>query len=129
MPTNVDQFNLEVERLSLEVTEKQLPAIVKKISIDAFNRIVLKTPVDTGRARSGWHVSVDAPSEVVFQDIRSPQQVTNEGAEIILGARNFETIYITNNVNYIGALEEGTSRQAPLGMVAVTVQEINAALR
>ncbi len=39
-----------------------------------------------------------------------------------LGA--FQIVYIANNVNYIIYLEDGTSKQAPEGMVAITMQEL-----
>jgi len=36
----------------------------------------------------------------------------------------FSVVYITNNVNYISFLEEGTPKTLPVGMVAVTVEEL-----
>ena len=38
----------------------------------------------------------------------------------------FSTIILYNNVEYIVALEEGSSGQAPAGMVAVSIEEVNA---
>jgi len=38
-------------------------------------------------------------------------------------------IYITNNLDYISELEDGSSRQSPSGMVAVTMLELEAGIK
>ena len=65
------------------------------LSREAFNRIKTRTPVDTGRARDGWTIS------------GTPTDIT-----------------ILNEVPYIEFLENGHSRQAPNGMVRITLEEL-----
>ena len=40
-----------------------------------------------------------------------------------------KVIFITNNLPYINALENGHSDQAPSGMLAVTLNEVEAGIR
>lgn len=54
------------------------------------------------------------------------------GPTISKGSRNisqlkpYEVVYLANNVEYAAALEGGHSQQAPQGVVAVTVAELQA---
>jgi hypothetical protein len=70
--------------------------VFNKFAAELFTAIVLATPVDTGRARSGWRLK------------RIADQVSVKWR-------------ITNNVYYIIFLEYGSSKQAPLGMVRVNL--------
>ena len=50
-------------------------------------------------------------------------------AKVVSASAGFEvgdTIYLANNLPYIRKLEEGSSQQAPAGMVALSVQEFSA---
>ncbi|WP_429820275.1 hypothetical protein [Ensifer sp. B1-9] len=51
-----------------------------------------------------------------------------KGAAIIAAADPFQAIFITNNLPYATALEAGHSKQAPIGMVAVTFAELESML-
>jgi hypothetical protein len=84
--------------------------------------VVLGTPVDTGRARSNWRVSVGAPVADVIEPYApgkhlgrgegaNAQAAIQQGQAVIGSARSGKPIYITNNVHYIGKLEEGHSPQ------------------
>ena len=48
----------------------------------------------------------------------------NAGSHQIGRSRPFEPVFISNNVPYIERLEEGSSVQAPSGMLAGAVQRI-----
>jgi len=64
--------------------------------MDAFYKELKKnTPIRTGRARSGWRK---------FRDTQ-------------IGNGQTQTV-IANQVPYIGPLDEGSSKQAPKGIVA-----------
>jgi len=101
---------------------------IKKIAFEAFRRIIMRTPVRTGRARSNWFVSVGNPSSQETESVARPV-VT----ELAIGVNEWKpsqgsTIYLTNNLPYIEVLERGRvgnhgSMQAPNGMVAITMAE------
>ena len=101
--------------------------IAQRTAMEAFASVVEMTPVDTGRARGAWIPSLDNPSdEVTAIDAFDPI-----GAETINAVASFipsfdlgHVAYLTNNLPYISLLEDGSSKQAPAGMVQVTVMNI-----
>lgn len=110
-------------------TKKAILQFQQVIALEALRRIVLKTPVDTGRARGNWQPSINQPIESVVDttDLSGNQTISN-GSATILGLKDFGTIFISNNLPYILKLENGSSQQAANGMVALTLQELQTAL-
>ncbi len=151
---NKKAFDLALD----EFTEKTLPAqhlaVQKKIAIDLFARIIEKTPVGNpdlwaksslpapkgyvgGRARANWQISVGTPgtdtSQLPEKGVKTKQTISGiqeaEGFSAMATAKAGGTIWIYNNLRYIKRLENGWShKQAPLGMVAVSLAEIEAGL-
>ena len=107
----------------------EVSKFVKKVSFDLFTKIVRKTPVDTGRARSGWNIAVNAIDTSVppkSTDLTKGEATTAalsklSGAIILTP---YSIVWISNNLPYIEVLEEGSSKQAPQGMVAVSIEEV-----
>lgn len=110
--------------------------IYRKLALDMMSRIVLRTPVDTGRARGAWTCAlnrdpsskadrIDKGGGAAMRDIKGAVNMASLSDEIVL----------FNNVEYIGALENGGLRgngprtvngysiQAPQGMVSVTIAD------
>lgn len=112
-------------------TDIEIEKTLKKIAFDLYRRIILKTPVDTGRARASWNISVGKPDLSVASEGSHPApRITGNELDSIrssFGAR-FSTIYITNNLSYVVFLEHGSSKQAPNGMVAISIQELKNSL-
>ena len=69
---------------------------VEDTSKDLFYEIRRRTPVDTGNARDSWEFHKDANGD----------------------------ISIVNDVDYIIYLEEGSSQQAPSGMVRTSIAKV-----
>ncbi|MCP5041081.1 MAG: HK97 gp10 family phage protein [bacterium] len=88
------------------------------------------TPVDTGRARGNWQLSVNAPLtgtlDVLDKSGSSPIALAATAVNAVQG---FEDIWLTNNLPYILALEEGHSKQAPSGFVVQAIDFIEDWLR
>lgn len=78
-----------------EVLE-ELKDITEDTAEELFDEIVRRTPVDTGRAKEGWEL---------YKDPRG-------------------NIQIINDVDYIIYLEEGSSNQAPSGMVRTSIAKV-----
>jgi hypothetical protein len=120
-------FSIDLSRFAVN-SEKQMKLVIQKITMEAFERVVLKTPVDTGRARANWSPAIGAPTTA-----SSPDKMDKSGGATIALAQKaafdwncIGSIFLCNNLPYIGALEYGSSRQAPAGMVRVTLGEISA---
>lgn len=106
-------------------------ALVRKVAIAIDSAVVLATPVDTGRARSNWQVEINAPAAGAI-DAHYPgkegstqgqnaQKALDLGREKIDEYKTGSTIHITNNLPYIGRLNDGYSAQAPVGFVESAV--------
>jgi hypothetical protein len=99
--------------------------VAKRVAFDVFARIVRKTPVDKGRARASWTISVNNADRTVQPDGQASYPVPQVGA---LNVQPGDSIWISNNLPYIVKLEEGHSQQAPAGMVAVSLAEVDTAM-
>lgn len=103
--------------------------VVKKISFQLFRRIIEKTPVDTGRARASWNISIGRadPSVAPEGEYRSnPGGLAAKAMQVMAGYGadgRLPVVIISNNLPYIVELDKGSSKQAPVGMVALSVQE------
>tara|TARA_R100000734_G_C3315042_1_gene106824 strand:+ start:1486 stop:1800 length:315 start_codon:yes stop_codon:yes gene_type:complete len=75
--------------------KKAFKKVLNEVTDDLFNEVRQLTPVDTGRAQSGWQIM-----------------------------RGGDTNIISNAVPYIEPLDKGHSDQAPEGMTKPAVQRI-----
>lgn len=75
-----------------------------------------------GRFKGNWQVSINSKPIGETDAIDPSGSATlSKGTTVSLGAKAGDTIYIVNNVPYAIPLEYGHSKQAPAGMVRVTV--------
>ena len=125
MATNIVQFNGEIDAFNVVIISKSV-AFHKRIAGKVLEGVVKRTPVDTGHARGNWQTTVNSTTEQELDtEDKDGAETIGEGQLVLAGLEPFETIFIQNNVPYILELEEGTgSKQAPEGMVAVTLAEL-----
>lgn len=88
---------MDLKRFAQRVRADHVDAI-NKIGLDLMGRVVRKNPRDTGRSAAAWTFTRAEPSNPVA--------------------------ILSNNIEYIQALERGHSKQAPNGFVAVSIAEI-----
>jgi hypothetical protein len=131
------QFALDVSRM-IEKAKKDAEKVSAQIIMDVHAAVVLKTPVDTGRARANWFTTIGAPSSYSTSDA-DPSAMEEDLHSVLASFRIGDDVYIVNNLPYINVLEYGLfpnppkagtgktvggfSTQAPAGMVRVTVSE------
>jgi hypothetical protein len=125
MISNLSEFNATVTRFAENIPAEKVVLMHKKMGLEALRRVVMKTPVDTGRARGNWQVQIGEPA-LVMQDSfdKTGSDTIQIGAAQLANLKAYEVIYLTNNVPYIIFLEEGSSKQAPYGMVKMTIDEL-----
>lgn len=117
-------FNRQLQDFEDRVAENSLK-LQQRVALDLLTRIVLKTPVDTGRARGNWQVELNGSGSGTTETVDPAGQATiANGFAAIGAAKPFGKITIYNNVQYIRRLEDGSSRQAPQGMVKLSVEEV-----
>lgn len=102
------QFNKALSDWALTAVPGHVEQVQKFFAFEALRRIVKRTPVDTGRARGGWQVTLNNPASAATgtQDPSGGQAIA-EGNAVISVSQPFQVIWISNNVDYIRILEEG----------------------
>jgi len=105
-------------------SEEKLALAVQKISLEMFSRVILRSPVDTGRFRANWQVAIGrVPSGTLQLEDPSGRATISEAQATALRVKPGDTIALVNNLPYAQRLEDGWSSQAPAGMVGLTVQD------
>ena len=105
-------------------TERKLDLAVRKISLELFSRVILRSPVDTGRFRANWQVAIGTmPNGTLDLTDASGTATVSKATARSAGVKAGDVIYLANNLPYAQRLEDGYSGQAPAGMVGLTVQE------
>jgi hypothetical protein len=133
-------FQLDLSRW-VEKAKGNMDAVVRKVVLDVGSRIVEKSPVGDaslwqsppppgyvgGRFRANWQYGFNEPPSSDLSDIDPSGGVSV--SRISAGVLNSPSIgihYLVNNMPYAKRLEEGWSKQAPQGMVTLTVMEFGA---
>ena len=103
---NLAAFNTALDQALMTLSEDDAKKVVKKVIFDALRGFVLGTRVDTGRARGGWQVSRNSPVRSSQRFDKTGTAVLNQALSQLVGMDiSKDTIYIQNNVAYIGILE------------------------
>lgn len=130
---NLGAFNAWQKRATQELLPEQVVLFQKRITLELFRRLVLKSPVGNpslwanpnlappgyvgGRFRANWQVTVNLPAK----DEINSTSIPSFGLPQIPA---FAVVYLTNNVPYAERLEMGWSSQAPAGVVSVSIAEL-----
>lgn len=106
--------------------------LVRKVALAADQAIVMRTPVDTGRARANWIVNIGSAAPDVIEAYApgkdgntaaaNTQAALDQAEATIKNYVGGNEIHITNNLPYIQRLNDGYSAQAPRGFVQETIQ-------
>jgi len=120
------QFNRFIADF-LNATGADTSTALKKFTFDLMNRVILRTPVATGRARAGWtaagkELGIKVPRPKLKPGDKGGPIDEGEYEEHLEGDRQW--IRVANNVDYIMDLEYGHSKQAPFGMVRISMAEL-----
>jgi 3-mercaptopyruvate sulfurtransferase SseA len=134
MAGNARQFRSQLMAMAKGVKEDHVKMVTRVAEV-AHTTAYSTTPIDTGRAMSGWTGRVNERFE--GEPGHTPgSRGSTLGEAVSLNMRNIQETkaaykfgdswYIRNNVPYIVALEEGHSRtQAPNGMMSFVIQAID----
>tara|TARA_B100000700_G_scaffold189815_1_gene209177 strand:- start:43498 stop:43887 length:390 start_codon:yes stop_codon:yes gene_type:complete len=109
--------------------EKTQNKRLRATALQALTGVIERSPVDQGTFRGNNTVSVGSPDNAYNLDASDKQgdRALGEGMRII-GRVNkaFDVIYIQNSLPYAGELENGSSKQAPGGVYAITFDSLRA---
>lgn len=120
MAENIDSFVAGVMEWTDEGTKKAISKKQRAITLGMLRDVAIETPVDKGRARGNWQVGRDRVPTAEVDDVdksaRAAGVVSREASEVAR-IKPFSISFVANNVPYIGALNDGHSKQAPAGFV------------
>jgi len=114
---------------------------LRATALDMFSSIIKRTPVDKGRLRGNWQVGINtAPTGELEVDDKRGQRTITKARRTLESAKHVNDIYFVNNAPYAEVAEFGLwndgpkttggySKQAPSGMVRVTLTEFEQKLR
>lgn len=148
------EWSIPLETLAAKTGQK-LETIVRIITIDLFSRVVIRSPVDTGRFRANWNVSWNVLDETVSNRVDSNGSFKLRTIQSTVAAMKLGGVaYLCNALPYAIVLEyggypnpakfgskkrgedyaqihtvSGYSLQAPNGMVRLTAREFDEAVR
>ena len=128
---SLDQFSRRIVVTATGV-ERNANALARKVALAVDQTVILATPVDTGRARSNWQVGLGGPQRDVLDpyspgsklglgETANAQAAIQQGAAAVGNRQPGQDIWISNNVDYIGLLNNGSSKQAPAAFVQQAV--------
>lgn len=119
------QFNAEMRRWANEHVPEIGKFVHEKVSEAVYFGIVTKTPVLTGRARENWRPTVGQPWDRTTENranvsLTGTPPTGKEKARISPVTQKLDalplgqqSVYVTNNLDYIQRLEDGYSPKAP----------------
>ena len=138
------RFSLDIKKFA-EKVEQNINDVRRGVALDIFSNIVMRTPVGDpkywkseykpkgyigGTLRGNWQISINVVNSTrLTAPDKSGNRTIAEGSRHINAATGDNTIWIFNNMPYAVRVENGWStRQAPAGMVKVTLTEFQRAI-
>lgn len=122
------------------IAGKRVDFVMRKLAFDALDGMFRRSPVDTGRFRASWRVSLDSADLSVAPPMASGTKAskprgTPVDGEVLAGfnavkttVKRDRTIVISNNLPYAADLEDGGSPQARAGILRPTFVEVETGL-
>lgn len=109
--------------------ERRMLYVARHVPIECLRMIIWLSPVDTGRFRGNWQVQIGSvPDGELYLVDPAGDATLSKGTAVAMGLTEGDIVYIANNLPYAMRLENGWSKQAPAGMVAVTVGQFGSIL-
>jgi hypothetical protein len=136
MPKDGAKFALDISALVLR-RQQTMDKIVRKVVLDIGKKLVMRSPVGDGsywktppppgyvggRFRANWQYGEGTVPKGYSSAIDASGAVSLSSIALIKPDAAGKIHFLTNNLPYARRLEDGWSRQAPHGMLAVTVVE------
>ncbi len=114
-------FERSIENF-IKKAKKNPEQVVRQVTIKLYSQIIMASPVDTGRFRMNWQATYGTPATgVLIGDDPSGSRAIARATNFVMNSPEWDEFRFTNNLPYAERLEYGYSRQAPQGMVRITV--------
>lgn len=129
---SLDSFARRIEARSDEIVVRAGRAVGEVAGV-IFDEVVRATPADTGKARSNWRVSVNGSGgsqvrppfspgkNLGIEETANAQAASSAARARLASVKSSDTVDISNPLDYIAQLNNGSSRQAPANFVQLAV--------
>lgn len=108
--------------------------LVRRCATVVIEELAVRTPIDSGRAKSNWIVTLNSPTIARIEPHHfgvlgstAPQTIKTVQARAAIVINRFkigDTVIIQNNLDYIVDLEKGSSKQSPAGFIHQSLARI-----
>ena len=103
--------------------------VVRRAALDIGGQLIDRSPVDTGRFKNNWQTGIGGMNK----STNAAADLAGAGAQARLAAqvsawKPGQSIFVSNSLVYAYRLETGWSKQAPAGIVRLTVQNFEQAV-
>lgn len=114
-------------KLTAKAVSQNAIEVVKSVSQNVGVTVIYATPIDTSRARMNWQGTVNSPATEVLSPYPAKPSDPSVGSNVAIASIRKAVsdysgqpagIFITNNLDYIQKLNNGSSEQAPANFVA-----------
>jgi hypothetical protein len=118
---SLNEFKVGLAKFAKGI-DVSVATVHKKIVFEAYTRIIQRSPVDTGRFRASWTIHESTPDTAV----KPPGKYSAPTPPQLTFKSSYTIVWINNSLPYALRLEQGWSKQAPQGMVALTELDLTA---
>ena len=131
-------FKSDIARFNKN-TEKKATLVFRGTALSLFSKVILGTPVGNkkywkipkappgyvgGILRGNWQIGINSAPDGELDVTDSQGSATvNQAFAGVVTAKLGDSIFLINNLPYAKAVEDGSSKQAPTGMVKTVVAE------
>ena len=127
---SIQSFNLALGKYAVATVPAVLRGRMTIIALEGAKSLTELTPVDTGRAKGNWQVSLGQPSAGEVERIDPSMEGTAgsvASGEVLQEMRNWKPgvwIWFHNGVPYITILNDGTGGRTAHMMLERTVEHL-----
>jgi hypothetical protein len=114
--------------IAIDNLEQWGEQVVRGTLLSLSSAIIKDTPVVSGRLRSNWMPSINAP-KLTEAGITSEASKISEVSSTVASFKFGDIFYLTNNLPYAVPIEFGHSKRFPEGMLRRNVAKYAQAIR
>jgi hypothetical protein len=124
---NLNNFDGAINAFKIEIKD-EAESMARRIAFAVDRQVVMMSPVDTGRFRANWQVSLNVEATGTVEHVpgvggssksQNTQKALDQLGKVTKDYKLGDSIYIVNNVVYGPRLNDGHSKQAPKNFVRI----------
>lgn len=127
-----DDFEKSLQQLADKI-ESDFDQVLRKVLFDLLSMLMEDTPKDTVRCAGSWSLDTHYSEWVLPPGDYREVDLSAKAQAIVVALPRSDVYVLYNNIEYLMALEDGHSKQAPSGFIANALaaftEKINEAVR